>query len=111
MKNRQSLEVIETIREAIEYLKKLEGTEVIQNNLSLLDDIAIGMQNVNVELFYTISIKGFDIQNLINEVAEQHRIESFLQKAEEWCDFVTSIIKNRQKQANELDERFVWLMV
>ena len=110
MKNRQSLEVIETIREAIEYLKQSESTEAIEKNISLLDDIVTGMQNVNAELFYTISIKGFDIRNLINEVIEHHRIESFLQKAEEWCDFATSIIKNRQQQANELDERFVWLM-
>lgn len=51
MKSRQSLEVIEIIREAIEYLKKLEGAEVIQNNLSLLDDIAIGMQNVKINCF------------------------------------------------------------
>lgn len=110
MKSRQTLEVIETIREAIEYLNQLESKEIIEKYIALLDDIVLGIQNVNVELFCTIRIKGFDVQYQVNEVAKHLKITSFLQNAKEWCDFATSIINNRQSQANELDERFVWLM-
>lgn len=110
MKNRQSLELIETIREAIEYLSKFESLECLENNMPLLEDIVIGIQNVNSELFYAVKIKGFDMMSLLHEAKEQQCTTPFLQKASEWCNLVRTIIYNRQQQANELDERFVWLM-
>ena len=110
MKNRQLLELIETIYEAIEYLSKLETLECLEGNSALLEDVVFGIQNVNTELFYAEKIRGFDMKSLFNKAREQQCTISFLQKASEWCDLVRKIIYNRQQQANELDERFVWLM-
>lgn len=110
MKNKQAVKLIKTIREAIEYLNKFEPTECFENNMFLLEDIVLGIQNVNVELFNTSKIKGYDVLALIDEAKSQKNIAAFLQKAVEWCDFAISIINNRRQQANELDEKFMWLM-
>lgn len=110
MKNRKSLELIETIREAIAYLKELEVSVCMDKHMLLLEDIVLGIQNVNSELFYTVKIKGFDMMGVLNETKEKQCPAVFLQKAAEWCDLTQTIINKRQQQPNELDERFVWLM-
>lgn len=110
MKNRQSLELVGTIQEAIEYLSGLDMSVCMEKNMSLLEDITIGIQNVNSELFYAIKIKGFDMPSLLKEAIGKKCPADFLKKATEWCELVVAIIHNRQQQANELDEKFVWLM-
>lgn len=110
MKYTQTLEVIETIREAMAYLNELEESVCVQNNMSLLEDVVVGIQNVNSELFYTVKIKDFDMLNLLNELKQKQSPSFFLEKVAQWCDLTESIINNRQQQANELDEKFVWLM-
>ncbi len=110
MQYKQALELIETIREAVEYLNKPDSVVYVETNVSLLEDIANGIQNVNVELFFSVRIKGFDMNVLLNDVKDEQSAELFLGKAAQWCDFAIMIINNRQKQANELDERFVWLI-
>lgn len=110
MQYKQTLELIATIQEAIDYLSRLEDAEVFANNEYLLEDIVYGMKSVNNELFFSEKIRGFDISILLDVAREQDCCEKFLLKTAEWCELVRIIIENRRKQANELDERFVWLM-
>jgi len=109
MRCNQLNEIIDTIREAGEYLKGSEK-EYTDENLFLLNDIVGGIQSVNIQLFCDKKIKGYDMSALLDEIKQTRKMTRFLEKVTEWCEFVQNIIINRQVQANELDERFVWLM-
>lgn len=110
MKYKSTMELVETIRTVAAYLQTEGCNKSFDENVSFLEDIVIGMQNANKEIFYSYTIKGIDIATMVSTVSATNEVGDFAQSVIEWCDFISGIVENYRSQPNELDERFVWLM-
>lgn len=110
MKYKSTMELVETIQTAAAYLQTEGCKKSFDENVSFLEDIVIGMQNVNKEIFYSYTIKGIDIAAMVSTVNTTNEVGEFAQSVIEWCDLISGIVENYRCQPNELDERFVWLM-
>lgn len=110
MKYKSTMELVETIRTVAAYLQTEGCNKSFDENVSFLEDIVIGMQNANKEIFYSYTIKGIDIATMVSTVSATNEVGDFAQSVIEWCDLISGIVENYRSQPNELDERFVWLM-
>ena len=110
MKYKQSMELQETIKEAIEYLETTYNKKTFDDQVYLLEDVVQGMQNVNQEIFFSYNIKGFNLSEMVNAIETTKEIAPFIKFVKEWCKFIGATVEVYREQANELDERFVWLM-
>ncbi len=110
MKYKQSMELLETIREAIEYLETTDSKKTFEDQVYLLEDIVQGMQNINQEIFFSYNVNGFNLSEMVNAVETTKEIAPFIKCVKEWCKFISATVENFREQSNELDERFAWLM-
>lgn len=102
--------ILNTIKEAIEYIES-QADETIFGEMSFLfSDIDAAVSAVNMQLFDSKSINMYGVKSYLKDACSHKNKTLIVVKCKEWIKFIETTINKRSNIKNVVDERFDWLM-
>ncbi len=109
-KYEQINELLDTIKEAINYIGNQMNEAIFEREDFLFMDIRSAINSVNQELFSSPILKEYDTNTVLLEASRHRDTQLILSKCRDWLELATATIEKRVSCKNYIDERFVRIM-